>query len=100
MMTTERKRHANGGLRKVCGCPTRVWAKCGHPWHFAFKWKGVHHRFSLDRHLDKHLDSKSEAIDATAEIRKSIKAGTFGQVAPREEMTLRQLAGTYLARYI
>ena len=33
-MTT---RHHNDGLRKICGCPRRQWAKCRHPWHFSFK---------------------------------------------------------------
>ena len=34
------KRRQNGGLRKVCGCPRRTWAKCTHPWHFNFKARG------------------------------------------------------------
>ena len=85
-------RHENKGLRKLCEHPRRQWAKCDCPWHFNFKWKDTHYRFSLDKHLEKHLDSKSEAEDAAATIRIAIKAGKFGQVAPREDMTLRQLA--------
>lgn len=87
-------------VRKVCGCPRRTWAKCEHPWHFAFKWKDVHHRFSLDKHLNRHIDSKTKAEEEAAEIRKAIKAGTFGQAAPIEAMTLRQLADTYRERYV
>ncbi len=95
-----KKRHSNSGLRKVCGCPRRAWAKCRHSWHFAFKWQGVHHRFSLDKHANKHVDNKSDATDLCADLRKAIKAGTFGQPAPVAEMTLRQLADTYLERYV
>lgn len=93
-------RHENKGLRKLCEHPRRGWAKCDCPWHFNFKWKSTHYRFSLDKHLDKHLDSKSEAEDAAATIRIAIKAGKFGQPAAREDMTLRQLADTYLDRYV
>ncbi len=39
----------NGGLRKICRCPRRGWAKCAHPWHFNFRWDGRDYRFSLDR---------------------------------------------------
>ena len=42
-------RHRNDGLRKLCRCPRRTWAKCSHPWHFNFKWAGEVYRFSLDR---------------------------------------------------
>lgn len=93
-------RHENKGLRKLCEHPRRQWAKCKCAWHFSFKWKDTHYRFSLDKHLDKHIESKSEAEDAAATIRIAIKAGTFGQAAPREDMTLRQLADTYLERYV
>jgi integrase len=93
-------RHTNGGLRKVCGCPRRTWAKCLHAWHFAFKWAGTHYRFSLDRHLGKHIDNKTEAETEADRIRIAIKEGRFGQPAPRDEMTVRQLADTYLERYV
>src|ERR1035437_5173257 len=90
----------NSGVRKVCACPRRHWPKCSHPWHFAFKWKGTHHRFSLDKHLDKHIEGKSEAVDEAAKIRIAIKAGTFGKAAPRQDMTMRQLADIYQERYV
>lgn len=41
--------HSNDGLRKRCDCARRAWAKCDHPWHFAFKWQGTHYRFPLAR---------------------------------------------------
>ena len=95
-----RTRHEGKNLRKLCDHPRRRWASCACPWHFHFKWKDTHHRFSLDKHLDQHIDSKSEAEDEAAKIRIAIKAGTFGQAAPREDMTLQQLADTYLERYV
>ena len=92
--------HQNGGLGKRCACPRRHWAKCRHPWHFAFKWKGVHHRFSLDRQCGRHIDSRTEAEKEADQIRVAIREGRFGQPTPRREMTLRQLADTYLERYV
>lgn len=46
-----RQRRKNEGLRKLCECSARVWAKCPHPWHFNFKWAGETYRFSLDRRV-------------------------------------------------
>lgn len=93
-------RHEGKNLRKLCEHPQRQWAKCACPWHFHFKWKGTHHRFSLDKHFDRHIDSKSEAEDEAAKIRIAIKAGTFGQATPRNDMMLRQLADTFVERYV
>ncbi len=97
---TEKTRHHNDGLRKICGCARRTWAKCSHAWHFSYKWAGVHYRFSLDKHLGRAVDSKTEAEAEAELIRIAIRAGTFGQPAPRAEMTLRQLADLYVERYI
>jgi integrase len=93
-------RHQNRGLQKICGCPRKTWPKCSHSWHFAFKWKATHHRFSLDRHFDRHFDSKTEAESLAEKLRTQIRAGEFGQPAPRAEMTLQQLADVYLERYV
>jgi hypothetical protein len=60
-------RHANNGLRKICGCPRRRWAKCEHSWHFSFTWQGTDHRFSLDRQLGRHIESKKGERGAEAE---------------------------------
>ncbi len=85
-------RHNNGGLRKVCGCPRRTWAKCPHSWYFNFKPRGgASYRFSLDKHFNRHVDSKSEAEDLAADLRKAIRAGRFGQPTPIADMTLHQL---------
>lgn len=94
------KRHDNRGLRKLCDHPRRQWSKCACAWHFSFKWGETHYRFSLDKHLGKHIDSRSAAEDEAHEIRKQIKAGTFGQATPRADMTLRQLADVYIERYV
>jgi 23S rRNA-/tRNA-specific pseudouridylate synthase len=50
--------HDNDGLRKICRCPRRTWAKCEHAWHFAFCWEGKHYRFSLDRFTGKRVEGK------------------------------------------
>ncbi len=90
------KRHTNNGLRKVCGCPRRTWAKCDHPWHFSFKWRGTHHRFSLDRQLGREIRSKTEASAEADTLRAQIRAGEFGVTRPaRETLTLGQLLDTY-----
>ena len=54
------RRHHNNGLRKVCGCARRTWAKCPHAWYFNYKPRGGQaYRFSLDKHTGRHVDSKS-----------------------------------------
>ena len=94
-------RHQNNGLRKLCGCARRAWSKCGHAWHLNFKPPGgPSYRLSLDRELGRHLDSKTEAAREAARTKADILAGRFGQPAARNEMTLRQLADTYLERYV
>lgn len=77
-------RQENRGLRKACGCPRRKWAKCDHPWHFNFQWKGKGYRFSLDRHLGRRVRSKTEAETETERIRIAIKDGTFDAPKPVE----------------
>ena len=98
---TKKKRRHNGGLRKICNCARSKWSTCDHSWHFNFKPKGgPAYRLSLDRVLDKHIDSRSAAIDAAGDIRKAIRAGTFGQAPPRADLTVRQLADEYLEREV
>jgi integrase len=94
-------RHANKGLRKLCDCARRNWPKCSHSWYFNFKPRGgPAHRFSLDKHFNRHVDSKSEAEELAGDLRKLIRAGKFGQPTPRQAMTVRQLADLYVERYV
>jgi hypothetical protein len=75
-------RHRNGGLQKRCACPRGNWTKCPHPWHFAFKWKEVHYRFSLDRELGRPVTSKTEAAEEAERLRLAIRAGTLRVQTP------------------
>lgn len=119
-MTTERQR--NDGIRKVCDCPRRGWAKCAHPWHFAFKWANEHYRFSLEREvrrivrgpdgkwrrdratLGDPITSKTAAEGERDRLRAAIRDGTLqhvSSVAPlREMLTLTQLMETYRRRHV
>jgi hypothetical protein len=70
--------HANRGLRKICDCPRRTWSKCLHAWHFSYRWKGRHSRFSLSTRTTAAVKSRSEA-EAADKIRIGIREGTFEQ---------------------
>jgi hypothetical protein len=100
-MSATRKRRRVGGLRKRCEHRPEQWPKCSHAWHINFQWRGVHYRISLDRHLGKHIEAKSDAEDAAADIKKAIKAGKFGEQLPAKEvLTLEQLLSTYIKEYV
>jgi integrase len=85
--TSERKRRRrqrNGGLRKVCGCPRRQWAKCLHSWYLNFKPRhGQGFRFSLDAELGTHIASKTKAEEEAEKIRAAIRKGTYTRAADR-----------------
>lgn len=71
------RRHRNDGLRKVCGCPRRTWARCEHSWYLNFRHrKGKHFRISLDKHAGKHL-AKEAAKALADELRIAIRNGTY-----------------------
>lgn len=75
-----RSRRKNGGLRKRCGCPRKVWPKCPHSWHLNYKPRGgEHYRVSLDREVGEHIESKSDAEIVAARIRVAIDDGKFRQ---------------------
>ncbi len=115
-MTRER----NDGLRKLCECSRRSWAKCEHPWYFNFKWAGAEYQFSLERvvgrlvktargswrrdpaSLGDRIDSKTAAEAERDRLRAAIRAGTL-HAAPRPQLdtlTLSQLLETYRKDYI
>jgi integrase len=96
------KRHANKGLRKLCDCPRRIWAKCPHSWYLNFKPRGgPSYRLSLDKELDRHIDSRTEADTEAARIRGAIRAGAFHADVPAlERLTLGALLDLYRDRYL
>jgi hypothetical protein len=51
------------------GVRTRGWLN--------FKWRGTHHRISLDRELGRHVDSRTAAEREATKIRAAILAGAF-----------------------
>jgi integrase len=72
------KRQRNDGLRKICKCPLRNWARCSHPWYFSYKPKGAARvRISLDRHVGKHIESIDDAKTIAAGLRTQIAAGEY-----------------------
>lgn len=82
-----KNRQNNNGLRKICGCSRRKWAKCSHDWHFNFKPRGGRAwRFSLDVELDRRLKNKEEAQIEADRIRGEIRAGTFVRAAERRQV--------------
>jgi integrase len=104
-------RHHNRGLRKVCGCARRTWAKCPHSWHFNFKPKGgASYRFSVDSEAPdgKHVAAKGDAETLADGWRSAIRAGTFrrrselGSVADpsstSDVLTLAQFIDRYFER--
>ncbi|HVL66546.1 MAG TPA: site-specific integrase [Vicinamibacterales bacterium] len=111
------------GLRKICGCARRSWAKCPHPWYFDFKWNGERYRFSLDRRVGRlvkdatgkwrrdraslgdRITNKTEAADERDRLRAEIRKGTIQEPAAsdkpqRETLTLEQLMSTYRKHYV
>src|SRR5262249_33243213 len=93
----------NDGLRKVCGCSRRIWAKCDHPWYMNFSWQGVAHRYSLDKLLKRQVRSKTEASTEAEKIREAIRHGTFhprtaasASVVKPDELPLTEFGAIFL----
>jgi integrase len=103
-----RKRGRNHGLRKVCECSRRKWAKCPHSWHFNFKLKGGQpYRFSIDSEVGKHVAKKEDAETHADTFRIAIRDGTFRRRAEAPpintastsaDVTLETFGGTYAER--
>lgn len=99
-------RHRNAGLRKICGCARTKWPKCPHIWHVNFcPPGGPSFRFSLDRHLGRHVDAKSEAVGEFDKIRAAIREGRFQLGSPSSAesitaLTLATLVSDYQRDYL
>ncbi len=97
-------RSRNGGLRKRCGCPRKVWPKCPHGWHLNYKPKGgPHYRLSLEREAGKQIGNKTDAIAEAERIRTAIRKGTFRPTpapatAPVLTLTFRAFAEVWKVR--
>jgi hypothetical protein len=68
------------GIKKRCPCGRRKWAKCSHPWHFGFHFRGREYRLSLHKQAQKSADyvmSKTEAESLRDLYRSQIRAGSF-----------------------
>jgi integrase len=59
-------RHDNDGIRKLCECSRRKWAKCPHPWHMNFAHDGRHFRLSLARQIRKLVLHKDDPVSGKA----------------------------------
>jgi hypothetical protein len=78
------KRQRNDGLRKICKCPLRNWARCSHPWYFSYKPKGAPRvRISLDRHTGHHVTALDDAKTIAANLRTAIVNGICGTLGAR-----------------
>ncbi|HEX4469521.1 MAG TPA: hypothetical protein VH080_08295, partial [Gemmatimonadaceae bacterium] len=76
-------RQANDGLRKICKCGRRNWAKCSDGWHFNFTWQGTVYRFSLDKALTPKLGRlirfKHDAETIAGELRDAIMGNRLAE---------------------
>ena len=94
-----------GGLRKRCGCARREWSRCKHPWHLAVQWKGTRYRISLDQYVGRQLKGKTDAETEADRIRAAIRAGTFSdqppvqQLATADGIPVDAYADIFLERY-
>lgn len=100
--------HRNSGLRKICSCPRRGWAKCPHPWHFNFCWRGIAYRFSLVRYAGREITGKTEAEALADKIRAEIRSETFtlqpagasrSDSQPGDDISFETFTRLFLERY-
>jgi len=96
------RRQRQDGLRKLCACPLRRWARCDHPWYFSHKPRGRERvRVSLDRYTGRHVAALEEAKTLAAELRTAVKDGKYPPTPqpPIPEaaiVTFRTAAGRFL----
>lgn len=94
-------RHRRDGLSKICDCPERARLKCEHTWHFALQHRGKRYRFSLDRHLGRHVGTKTEARQIAEELRSKIRRGELGDTPASptaDATTLEAFSKIYVER--
>ena len=99
------KRHRNDGLRKICSHHHSRWPKCKDAWHFNFKYGGQAYRFSLDRHLGRHVRTRAEAEREADVIRVAIRESRFqlgkANTAPCDDaLSVLQLVSLYQREYL
>jgi integrase len=96
-------RQRNDGLRKICACPRRQWAKCSHVWHFNYKWGDIVIRKSLDGLIGRKVTSKTEAEHEAERLRIEIREGRYGRKDDRpalDRLTVGQLLALYAKRHL
>lgn len=98
-------RRRNDGLRKLCKCSRKRWSECPHSWYLNYKFADTHYRFSLDRHVGRHIHGKTKAVGIAEKIRASIRSGAApnGTVATppvSKAVTLDQFTAVYLKRAV
>jgi integrase len=92
-------RHTDGVLKR-CGCPRRAWAKCSHPWHLAYQWRGTRYRVSLDRERGQPIRSKTKADEYAETIRLAIRGGTFHAGVPVFGLTFGAVLTAYDDKHV
>jgi integrase len=101
-------KHANDGVKKRCRCGKRKWAKCKHPWHFSFYWRGREHRYSLDQVARARNQpaprSRTEAATWRDLLRNEIRNNTFAKQpvdpVPEGRLTFGDVCDQYLTKHV
>jgi len=89
-------RHRNDGLRKVCDCQRRGWAKCPHPWHVNIQHQGTSIRKSLNKLVGKIIKSKTDAENAFDAYKVALRNGAPATASPlAAPMTLTAMLKRY-----
>lgn len=94
----------HGGVHKRCDCPTRAWAKCPHPWYFAFHHAGTKYRLSLDVEARKRNEdpptSKSAALKWRDKLRSEIRDRKYTRRGTTAASGDRRTVGEVMDRYL
>ena len=102
-------KRTHDGIRKRCTCGSRAWAKCPHPWHFGFHFRGTEHRYSFEAIARARGEQPpvglTEARTWRDRLRAEIRSGTFVDVAPPAQppdvkLTFGDVCDQYLLRHV